>query len=347
MKELKTLLIVIFFTLFLYWGIEPFAHSKLNPPVEPANYDFAAEDVALAKTNLEKANANLEKAKKVGLDDMVKNAQNEVEIAKTSLDRYSSFWSDINAIDLKAGDAANGEVAFQASCMGCHSLKAGGYEPLVSEAEGSEMYGVNPPDLSSAGKIYDDKFLAALIKNPVMALKVDHKFDFEYASEAIHPMTPFYGAGTKDDLNAEIADIVAYLKAVAPKEELSTKAVFMDACSRCHDVKYDEVYVGGNREKLNEYMGMTPPDLSMYIRSRSNEYLHNFINDTQKMLVGTSMPRVGLTKEAEDKVIAYMESVGDSKKDEREKISIYVMIYFVILAVFAGLWKRKIWSKLH
>lgn len=347
MKELKTLLIVIFFTLFLYWGIEPFAHSKLNPPVEPANYDFAAEDIALATTNVSKAQAALEKAQKNANEDMVKNAQNDLNLAKVSLDRYKTFWNEVNGINLTSGDPANGELAFQASCMGCHSLKAGGYEPLVSEMEGSQMYGVNPPDLSLSGKIYDDKFLAALIKNPVMAMKLDHKFDFEYAGEAMHPMTPFYGAGTKDDPNAEIADIVAYLKSVAPKEPLTSKAIYMDACSRCHDMKYDEMYVGGNKESLKAYMGMTPPDLSMYIRSRSNEYLHNFINDTQKMLPGTSMPRVGLTKEAEDEIIAYMESVGDSKKDERQKVSIYIMIYFVILAVFAGLWKRKIWSKLH
>jgi ubiquinol--cytochrome c reductase, cytochrome c1 subunit len=85
----------------------------------------------------------------------------------------------------------------------------------------------------------------------------------------------------------------------------------------------------------------------MYIRSRSKEFLHNFLNDTQKMLPGTAMPRVGLNQESEAKVIEYMENIGDSKKAERESLSIYIMIYFVILAVFAGLWKRKVWSSLH
>lgn len=346
MKELKVFLIVVFLTLFLYWGIEPFAHTKLNPAVAPANYDFAAEDISLANDNIKKAEAALEKAKKTGLDSIVSNSENELAAAKASLDRYKNFWDEVSAINLSSGDPVNGEVAFQGSCMGCHSLTIAGFEPMVSEMEGSEMYGVNPPDLSTTGQIYDDKFLAALIKNPVMAMKLDHKFDMDYAGESIHPMTPFYGAGTKDDPNAEIADIVAYLKSVAPKEPLSAKAVYMDACSRCHDMKYDDVYVGGNKQSLEKYMGMTPPDLSMYIRSRSKEYLHNFINDTQKMLVGTSMPRVGLTEAAESKVIEYMESVGDSKKDSRHKISIYLMIYFAILAVLAGLWKNKIWREL-
>ena len=63
MKGLKPLLVVIFFTLLLYWGIEPYAHSKLNPHVDPANYDFAAEDITLAKTNVKKAEENVKKAR--------------------------------------------------------------------------------------------------------------------------------------------------------------------------------------------------------------------------------------------------------------------------------------------
>ncbi|NLY03522.1 MAG: cytochrome c1, partial [Campylobacter sp.] len=319
--------------------------SKLNPKVDPANYDFAAEDIAFASSNLAKAEANLENAEKAGLEDIIKNAKNEVSVAKNSLEGYTAFWKDVENINLKAGDPVNGELAYQASCMACHGLEAAGMPAFIDEQSGSEIYGVNPPDLSTAGKIYDDKFLAAIIKNPVMAMKLDHKFDFDYAGESIHPMTPFYGAGTKDDPDAEIADIIAYLNSVAPKE-LSSKQLFIDACSRCHDMKYDEIYVGGNRQSLNTYMGMTPPDLSMYIRSRSKDYLHNFINDTQKMLVGTSMPRVGLSLEAENQIVEYMQSVGDSKKAVREKTSIYIMIYFAILAVLAGLWKRKIWRDL-
>ena len=88
-------------------------------------------------------------------------------------------------------------------------------------------------------------------------------------------------------------------------------------------------------------------DLSMMIRARSGEYLNNFINNTQKVLAGTAMPRVGLTQNAQTSVISYMEMVGDSKKDERTSVGIGVMIFFAILSVFAILWKRKVWSELH
>ena len=47
MKELKAFLIVVIVTGAIYWGVEPYAHSVLHPHVEPANFDFAKEDVNL------------------------------------------------------------------------------------------------------------------------------------------------------------------------------------------------------------------------------------------------------------------------------------------------------------
>ena len=158
-------------------------------------------------------------------------------------------------------------------------------------------------------------------------------------------MPAFFGAGGEDP-NAEIADIVAYLKSIAPKE-ISDEQVFRDACQRCHDMKYENKYVLTNRVNLATYMGSNPPDLSMMIRSKGDDYLHKFINDTQKMLPGTSMPRVGLNKASEDKVVAYMAKAGDAKKAERESLGINAMIYFLIFGIFGWLWKRKVWSSLH
>ena len=157
-------------------------------------------------------------------------------------------------------------------------------------------------------------------------------------------MPAFFGAG--GDLNEEIADIVAYLKSIAPKT-MSDDAVFKEACVRCHDMKYAKMYPAGNKEEISKYLGTTPPDLSMYIRSRSTQYLNDFINDPQKMLAGTAMPRVGLKDSTQKQVLSFMSATGDSKKEERESLGYYLMGYFLILAIFATLWKRKIWEKLH
>ncbi len=340
MKELKALLIVVVVTGVLYWGIEPYAHSVLHPHVAPANFDFAAEDSDLASSNIKTATADLAQLKASGASaEAIASAEKLVANESANAERIRSFWDEIGKIDLSRGNPKNGaEIA--ASCNACHSIKAAGLEPAMDDKTASEAYGVVPPDLSDIGYLYDERFLAAVIKDPVSALKLNHKFN----DENPFPMTPFFGNG--GEINSELADLVAYFKSIAP-EKMSDKEVFISACSRCHDMKYDNVFVSGNRQSLASYMGMTPPDLSMYIRSRSHQYLNDFINDTQKMLPGTSMPRVGLNEKAQAQVISYMEQIGDSKKGERESTSLWIMGYFLILGLFAWAWKRKVWSKLH
>ena len=342
MRELKIFIIVVILTGVTYWGIEPYAHNVMHPHVGAADYDFGAEDINQAKSVVEARQKALDATKALNDEKKVAGAQKDLEEAQKTLEDYTPFWNDIKAINLAKGDATKGAETFaNAGCAGCHGVEAAGMPTAMSAAELSEAYGVVPPDLSTAGAIYDEHFLAALIKDPTKALKLTHKFN----DEKPYPMPAFFGAGGEDP-NAEIADIVAYLKSIAPKT-LSDAEVFRDACQRCHDMKYENVFTLTNRAKLAEYMGSNPPDLSMMIRSKGDDYLHKFINDTQKMLPGTSMPRVGLNKASEDKVVAYMAKAGDAKKAERESLGINVMIYFLIFGIFGWLWKRKVWSDLH
>ena len=92
-------------------------------------------------------------------------------------------------------------------------------------------------------------------------------------------------------------------------------------------------------------MGTTPPDLSMVIRSKGKEYLNKFINDPQKLLSGTSMPRVGLTKDSQEKVISYLEEVGDRKKAERESLGFKLIVFMFVFTIIAYFWKVKIWKE--
>jgi ubiquinol-cytochrome c reductase cytochrome c1 subunit len=59
------------------------------------------------------------------------------------------------------------------------------------------------------------------------------------------------------------------------------------------------------------------------------------------------MPRVGLTEVAQHDVIAYMEEIGDPKKDERISLGIYTLAFTLVFAILGYLWKRKIWSEVH
>ena len=265
-------------------------------------------------------------------------------------------YSDLKAIAAN-GDANKGATAIMNNgCTGCHSIKSQNIPAPMDPVTASASYGVNPPDLSNIAAVVDHKFLANVIKDPVKAFKLAHKF----SDSKPFPMPAFFGS------EQDLADIVAYLVSIAPKE-ISPKEAYETACGRCHNLRYDNWTVIGEKPKfkneiekadfelklaqyeanLKKYLGTTPPDLSMFIRSRGHEYIRDFVEDPQKILHGTAMPRVGLTKEATEKVIAYLEKVGDRKKEKRNSLGPWVLLYFVVFAVLAYLWKQKIWREVH
>ncbi|ELK4664310.1 cytochrome c1 [Campylobacter coli] len=374
MRELKIFLVVVVFTALVYWGVEPYAHSVMKPHVAPANFDYAAEDTAYAKGIIAEKEIALEDAKKSNDAKRIESAQKDLDKTKENLAKVEELWADVAKIDFTKGNAAKGKEFFNNNCFACHGVKE---DDIAANITDSSL-GVIPPDLSSAGVIFDEKFLAALIMNPTLALKVDHKFGDAFIMTAYNSEV----SGDSEELvNANIADVIAYLKEVGLKFEAKEnatikqeaelkyskiedaneksalvekeiafakdKSTFIEACGRCHDIKYDNFFTPSNHNDLANYLGSVPPDLSMMIRSRGEQYLHDFINNTQKLLPGTAMPRVGLTEDAQVKVVSYLEKVGDSKKEERESTGIYIMIFFVILSIFAIGWKRSVWSKLH
>lgn len=325
-KEARILSVIVILVGYIYWGFEPFAHHEMHPHVEDASYAFdGKQDIAA------------------------------LEAAGKDATELKAFWSSVAVTAGHKGNAVAGKDLVVANCTGCHSLKSEGFPELMSNEDAAASYGVTPPDLSIAGKVYDRNYLIALIANPVKAMHLEHKFPA--GGEKVFPMP------ASDWMQPqEIADMVEYLSAIATKAPAVTtkegatefeiskavnKEVFETACVRCHAMNYAGIEAKTSAEAMNKYIGATPPDLSQYIRSRGDEYLHNFINDPQRKLPGTGMPRVGLTQEAEKQVVEYMTQIGDSKKDEREALGPKVLIYLTILAIFSLLWKNKIWRDLH
>ena len=272
-------------------------------------------------------------------------------------------YADLKPLTKKGDPAKGAEVFMNAGCVGCHGVESQGMPAPMDPLAAAASFGVNPPDLSNAGAIFDEKFLADLIANPEHALLVEHKFS---KMGRAFPMTPFFGLG--GDKEQEIADMVAYLKSIAKKpEEIKPKEVFEVACGRCHAMHYDKWTQIGEKPnfkhkidelkfdekvleyqaKLTKYLGKLPPDLSMYIRSRGEHFLSTFMENPQNLLPGTAMPRVGVTAESAHKVLEYMADVGDSKRHERDSVGKIVMIYLFIFAFLAYLWKQSIWRELH
>ncbi len=304
MREFKILAIIVILVGITYWGIEPYAHSKMHPHHEPATFAF----------------------------------------------------KDLKSFNINGNASKGAEAIVNNGCTGCHSIKSQNIPAPMDAVSASASYGVNPPDLSNIGALLDKKFLANFIKDPVKGFKLSHKFN----ANKPFPMPNFYGS------EQDLADIVAYLVSIAPKE-ITPKEAFESACGRCHNLKYAKWTVIGEKPKfkndvektdfeyklakyetnLKKYLGTTPPDLSMFIRSRGHEYIRDFVEDPQKILHGTAMPRVGLTKDATEKVVEYLEKVGDRKKDKRNSLGPWILLYFAIFALIAYAWKRKIWSDLH
>ena len=312
MRELKILAVVVFFTLLTYVLVEPYAHGQMHKHVDSEGFQY----------------------------------------------------NDLPALT-KQGDKTRGqELIMSAGCAGCHSIDAAGMPAPMDAVMAAQSYGVNPPDLSNAGAIYEAKFLADLIKNPAHALKVEHKFTPE--SGKMHPMVAFYGMG--GDIDQEVADMVAYLQSIAISADEVTPAIaFENACGRCHAVGYEnrtqlgakpkfkhekdslayDIKVLEYQDSLKAYMGKLPPDLSMYYRSRSTDFLRTFIENPQNHLAGTAMPRVGVNADSAEKVIEFLADSADTKRHEREAIGMNVMIFSIIFAIFALLWKKQVWRELH
>jgi len=314
-KELKILAVVVFFTLVTYWGVEPFAHSQMHKHVESMHMAYNGE-----------ADIN--------------------ECATEKKEMKEAFWADVAKIAALKGDATAGEGTF-AMCAGCHMEGA------------ANMGGVVPPSLEHAGSLYDKNYLIALIKDPAVAMNTDHKF----ADTMTHPMGSIKTMVTEAQ---DIANVVAYLME-KKAGELTPKEAFVDACSRCHANQYGNMTQLGETPKfkyekdalahkikvleeqdlVKGYMGKLPPDLSMIIRARSEHFLETFVENPQSQLPGTSMPRVGLTKEGYEKVMTYLAQTGDNHKADRDSLGWKVILFFIIFTLLAYLWKKDVWSKLH
>ncbi len=316
MKELKIFGIVAIFTLVLYWGVEPFAHSQMHKHVEGHGLVYDGK-------------ADIEEAKVAKKEDVAKTKE--------------AFWANVAKISKLKGNAAAGEAAF-ATCMGCHMEGA------------PNMGGVIPPSLEHAGALYDKNYLIALIKDPAMASNVDHKYkdtsthpmgsikmmmtDDQQIADVV--------AYLKEKKNGEVTPKEAFADACGRCHAM--RYAKMTQLGDTPNFKYEKDALAHKIKVINEqdavkaYMGKLPPDLSMIIRARSHHFMETFVENPQSQLPGTSMPRVGLSHEGYEKVKEFLTEIGDPSKPKREELGPKVLLFFVIFTGLAFLWKKSRWK---
>jgi len=358
MRELKIFAVVALFSLVTYYLVEPYAHHAMHAKFDAQGNEIEIEshgfvydgssEITAAKRAVSDLAYKVEKEEDATLK---ASLEKKLAVAKDTQTKKETFWSEVAEIAQLKGNAKAGEAGF-GTCMGCHN------------GMGMNMGGVIPPNLDHAGAIYDRNYLIALLKDPAMASNVDHK----YADTMMHPMGSIKGTMS----NQQIVDVVAYMKKEKAAEP-TAKQAFVEACARCHAMRYDKLTQLGDTPKTKSniktghdieamkyaqkvaeeqatvanYMGKLPPDLSMIIRARSGHFMETFIEDPQTQLPGTSMPRVGLNEAGYEKVHEYLTQIGDPSKPARATVAPWVLGFFLIFTILAYFWKRSQWKDLH
>ncbi len=238
-------------------------------------------------------------------------------------------FSDLPDPKVNPGDPAKGKEAVKMFCTSCHGVKVEGIKAPMDPKTAAASFGVVPPDLSNIAAVLDEKFLINFLVNPQKATE--------------NPKFAMPALGLNEQ---QAADITAYLKGIA-KKHMTPKEKLVEACVRCHSVKYQKIYAKTPAENLKKYLGKVPPDLSVIYKAKGEEYLQAFINRPSKILNGTKMPRVGLDKESQEEIIGYLEKIADPHKEQRKKVGLYVLLYMLVMIGLTYAWKKKIWKNVH
>ena len=320
-KELKILGIVVIFTLILYWGVEPFAHSQMHKHVEGHGLVYDG------KADIEEASKDKKEAKE-------------------------KFWADVKRIASLKGDPVAGEASF-AMCAGCHmegATNMGGVTPPSLEHAGA-LYDKNflialiknPAMATNVDHKYKDT-----ATHPMGGVMSMVSADQDIANVVAYLKAKKAGEVTPKEAFKEACSRChanRYGKLTQLGEIPKTKSNIKTG-QDIDRMKYDQK-VAEEQNALADYLGKLPPDLSIIYRARSEHFLETFVENPQSQLPGTAMPRTGLNREGLEKVMAYLEETGDPSKPAREAVGPWVLAFFIIFTILAYLWKQYQWRDLH
>lgn len=151
------------------------------------------------------------------------------------------------------------------------------------------------------------------------------------------------------------------------------KELFKAYCQACHSVRYDALYIASveanpklaslqeiygkvlprniyeavfkeDLDGLKASFGKVPPDLSTMYLVKGPEYLYNFTLYPDKILPGTSMPKVIDDPVQTAKIVSYLKSVAEPPPEEKNKrtlMGIGTISYFVVMGILFYLWWKR------
>ena len=322
-KELKIFAVVAAFTLALYYGVEPYAHSQMHKHIEGQNLVYNG------KADIEAAKDEKVKAKK------------------------EAFWADVSKIAELKGDAKAGEATY-GMCAGCHmdgAANMGGVTPPSLDHAGT-IYDKNYlialiKDPAMASNV-DHKYPNGTMTHPMGSISSMVSAPQDIANVVAYLQDKKAGHVTPREAFKEACGRChanRYGKLTQLGELPKTKSNI--ATGKDIDrMKYDQK-VAEEQASVAAYMGKLPPDLSIMIRARGEHFMHTFIENPQSQLAGTAMPRVGLNHEGMEKVFEFLEETGDPSAPARAMAGPWVIGFFILFTILAYLWKSSLWRDLH
>ena len=72
-------------------------------------------------------------------------------------------FKDVDGLNGLKGNASDGAMLVQSNCTACHGIEKANFPALMDNASSAAAYGVVPPDLSTAGKLYNADYLVTLL----------------------------------------------------------------------------------------------------------------------------------------------------------------------------------------
>lgn len=322
MKELKIFAVVAAFTLILYWGVEPFAHSQMHKHVEGNNLVYN------------------------GKADIEETSKDKKELKK-------AFWADVQKIAALKGDPVAGKATF-GICAGCHMVGAanmGGITPPSLDHAGA-IYDKNflialIKDPAIATNV-DHKYPNGTMAHPMGSISSMVSAPQDIANVVAYLKAKKAGEVTPKEAFTEACGRChanRYAKMTQLGDIPKTKSNIKTG-QDIDALKYEQK-VATEQASLANYLGKLPPDLSIIYRARGEHFLHTFVENPQSQLPGTAMPRTGLSHEGMEKVMAFLEETGDPSKPARALLGPWVIGFFVLFTILAYLWKSSLWKDLH
>lgn len=315
-KELKIFGVVAFFTLLLYWGVEPFAHSQMHKHVDGHGFKYdGTADIAAASADKKEAK--------------------------------TAFWAEVNKIAELKGDAVAGEATF-GMCMGCHmdgAANMGGVTPPSLDHAGT-LYDKNYlialiKDPAMASNV-DHKYPNGTMTHPMGSVSAMVTNPQDIANVVAYLKAKKAGEVTPKEAFTEACSRCHAMRYAKTTQLGDTPTFKYEKDELAHKIK-----VIDEQDAVKAYMGKLPPDLSMIARARSHHFMETFVENPQSQLAGTSMPRVGLNEEGYEKVAQYLSDIGDPSKPARAIAGPWVIGFFVLFTILAYLWKSSLWRDLH